>query len=108
MDRRSEAGFFREHELHPRRTLRRYGHDRYRFRDAGDISYRAQKLQIAATTTASDATLTAYVTSTNALIGTLTKQSDRFIGKFSWPTNPVNVTVKSSAGGMASKSVVTR
>lgn len=67
-----------------------------------------KKLQIAATTTASDATLTAYVTSTNALIGTLTKQGDRFIGKFSWPTNPANVTVKSSAGGMASKSVVTR
>ncbi len=67
-----------------------------------------KKLQIAATTTASDATLTAYVTSTNALIGTLTKQGSRFIGKFRWPTNPVNVTVKSSAGGTASKAVVTR
>ncbi len=67
-----------------------------------------KKLQIAATTTASDATLTAYVTSTDALIGTLTKKGSRYVGKFTWPTNPVNVTVKSSAGGMASKAVVIR
>lgn len=67
-----------------------------------------KKLQIAATTTASDATLTAHVTSTDAVIGTLTKQGARYVGKFTWPTNPVNVTVKSSAGGMASKAVVTR
>ena len=67
-----------------------------------------KKLQIAATTTASDATLTAYVTSTDALIGTLAKQGTRYVGKFSWPTNPVNITVKSSAGGTASKAVVAR
>ncbi len=66
------------------------------------------KLQIAATTTASDATLTAHVTSTDAVIGTLTKQGARYVGKFTWPTNPVNVTVKSSAGGIASKAVVAR
>lgn len=67
-----------------------------------------KKLQISATTTATDATLTAYVTSSNAFIGTLTKQSSRYIGKFTWPTNPLNITVKSSAGGMASRAVVAR
>ena len=65
-------------------------------------------LQVQATTTATSATLQVFVTSTNTLVGTLTKKDTRYQGKFSWPTNPVNITVKSSAGGSASKAVTVR
>ncbi len=44
MDRRCEAGFFREHELYPGRTLRRCRHDRYRCGDSGDLSDGTQKI----------------------------------------------------------------
>lgn len=67
-----------------------------------------KKLRVAATTTDPEATLTAYVTSTDALIGTLAKKSGRHIGQFRLPTNPQNITVKSSSGGTASRAVVTK
>jgi len=64
-------------------------------------------LSIEATSTSSSATLRAYVTSTNTLIGTLTNNGGgRYSRQFSWPSNPGNVTVKSSLGGSASCSVV--
>ncbi|HEX4666921.1 MAG TPA: hypothetical protein VH207_09990, partial [Chthoniobacterales bacterium] len=67
-----------------------------------------KQLQVQASTTATTATLQVFVTSTDTLIGTLTKKGTRYTGKFSWPTNPVNITVKSSAGGTASKAVLAR
>src|SRR6185295_18067889 len=62
-------------------------------------------LSVQATSTSTDATLQAFVTSTDTLIGTVTKKGTKYVGKFSWPTNPVSVTVKSSAGGSATKRV---
>jgi len=67
-----------------------------------------RRLRVEATSTTANATLQVFVTSTNTLVGTLTKKDTRYQGKFSWPTNPVNITVKSSAGGSASKAVTVR
>jgi hypothetical protein len=52
-------------------------------------------------------TLRAYVTSTNALIGTLNGDLDgSYIGNFSWPSNPQMITVRSSMGGSGDLAVV--
>jgi len=52
-------------------------------------------------------TLRAYVTSTNALIGTLNGDLDgSYIGTFSWPINPQMITVRSSMGGSGDLPVV--
>ncbi len=52
-------------------------------------------------------TLTAYVTSTNTLIGTLSGSLDgSYIGDFSWPTNPQMITVRSTLGGSGDLPVV--
>jgi hypothetical protein len=63
--------------------------------------YGGGELRVEATSSSSGATLTAYVTSTGALIGTLS--SGRL--RLSWPSNPGSVTVKSSLGGEASRAV---
>ena len=65
-------------------------------------------LQIKATDSDPNATLQAYVTSTNALIGNLRKNATGYVGQFSWPTNPQNITVKSNLGGSASANVRAR
>ena len=62
-------------------------------------------LQVKATDSDPNATLEAYVTSTNALIGSLSKKATGYVGKFSWPSNPQNITVKSNLGGSASANV---
>jgi hypothetical protein len=67
------------------------------------------KLRVNATSTNNSAVLTCYVTSSNTLIGTLTNNgAGRYTGQFSWPTNPQNVTVRSSFGGQASRNVTVR
>ena len=65
-------------------------------------------LQVNATDSDPNATLQAYVTSTNALIGNLRKNATGYVGKFSWPSNPLNITVKSNLGGSASANVRAR
>jgi hypothetical protein len=72
--------------------------------------YTLQKraLRIEATSTSAKATLRAYVTSTGALIGTLKKVGSKHAGQFTWPSNPQGVTVKSTAGGSASATVVAK
>ncbi len=65
-------------------------------------------LQVKATDNIAGATLQAYVTSTNTLIGTLRQNATGYIGKFSWPNNPVNITVKSNTGASASARVRAR
>jgi hypothetical protein len=73
--------------------------------------YRTSKreLRVQATSTNATATLTVFVTATNQLIGTLTGDGrGSFGGTLSFPVNPVNITVKSSAGGSASAPVSTR
>jgi hypothetical protein len=67
-----------------------------------------QQLTVQATSITSDATLQVFVTSSDTLIGTLTKRGTSYVGKFSWPTNPKSITVKSSAGGSATKKVIAR
>jgi hypothetical protein len=63
-------------------------------------------LRVEATSTNSSATLKVYVTSTNALIGTLRNEGGgRYRGEFSWSSNPGSITVKSDRGGSATKSV---
>ena len=63
-------------------------------------------LRVDATGTAPAATLRVYVTSTGALIGTLKNNGNgRFSASLSWPTFPVNITVRSSFGGSASSAV---
>ena len=70
-------------------------------------SYRSLKKQlvIAAASTSASATLTAYVTSSGQLIGTLSNLGGKYSGQFAWPTNPGSVTVRSSQGGSASRAV---
>ncbi|NUR54009.1 MAG: hypothetical protein HOQ29_06160, partial [Acidobacteria bacterium] len=69
-----------------------------------------QDLRIDATSTSANATLDVFVTSTNALIGTLTNTgggsySRTFSGM---TTNPQNVTIRSSLGGSASRTVTAK
>ena len=73
--------------------------------------YTASKktLRVDATSTNASAVLRAYVTSTGALIGTLKNSGGgRHTGQFTWPSNPQNVTVRSSLGGSASRAVTLR
>ena len=68
-----------------------------------------RRLTVDATSTSSTATLRVYVTSTGELIGKLTNQGGgKYQGQFTRSTNPVNITVRSSKGGVAGKSVVVR
>jgi hypothetical protein len=66
-------------------------------------------LNVSATSTSSNATLKAYVSSSGALIGTLSnKGGGQYEGQLSWSTNPQNITVKSSLGGSASSAVTAK
>jgi beta-propeller repeat-containing protein len=65
-----------------------------------------RSLRVDATGTEPSATLRVYVTTTGALVGTLRNTgSGRFSASLSWPTNPENITVRSSFGGSASSAV---
>ena len=65
-----------------------------------------RRLRVEATGSNPSATLRVYVTSTNALIGTLTNEGGgRYRGDFSWSTNPQNIIVRSSLGGQATRTV---
>ena len=67
------------------------------------------RLTIDATSTNATATLTAYVTSTDARIGTLRNRGDGTYRKsFRVPSNPQDVTVRSSSGGSDSSVVTTK
>ena len=64
------------------------------------------ELRVEATGSNASATLRVYVTSTNTLIGTLTNEGGgRYRGEFSWPSNPQSITVRSSLGGQATRTV---
>ena len=65
-----------------------------------------RQLRVNASGTSPTATLKAYVTATGALIGTLDNRGGKYSGQFSWPTNPQNITVRSSLGGSASAPVI--
>ncbi|HEX5838301.1 MAG TPA: VCBS repeat-containing protein [Anaerolineales bacterium] len=64
------------------------------------------ELRVEATGSNASATLSVYVTSTNTFIGTLRNEGGgRYRGDLPWPTNPQNITVRSSLGGSASRTV---
>jgi hypothetical protein len=66
-------------------------------------------LRVEATSTSASATLSVYVTSTGEEIGALTSEGGgRHRAELSWPTNPGTITVRSTAGGSATKSVVAK
>ena len=66
-----------------------------------------KRLRVTATDSNTNAILKAYVTSSGALIGTLTNNGGgNYSGAFNWPTNPQNITVKSNLGGSASATVI--
>ena len=67
-----------------------------------------RQLLIQATSSNTTATLQAFVTSSNALIGTLPKKGAKYTGKFSWSIKPVNITVKSSLRGSATAALVAK
>lgn len=73
--------------------------------------YRASNklLTVQATSSSATATLKAYVTATGVRIGTLTNNGGgSYSATFSWPSNPKNITVRSSLGGSASRAVAIR
>lgn len=73
--------------------------------------YRAsgKKLSVQATSTSASATLTVYVTATGQRIGTLANNGGgNYSAQFAWPSNPQNITVRSSLGGSATKAVTTK
>jgi hypothetical protein len=61
-------------------------------------------LRVEASSSSSSATLRVYASSTNELIGTLSGGK----GEFSWPTNPQSITVRSSLGGSATRTVTAK
>jgi hypothetical protein len=65
-----------------------------------------QNVRIDATSTSSTATLKAYATSTGALLGTLVSAGGgRYSGQLTVSANPQKITVKSSLGGSAIRTV---
>jgi len=66
-------------------------------------------LWIEVTSTSASATLNAYVTQTGQFIGTLVNNgSGRYSLRVSWPSNPLNITIRSSAGGLGTSPVTAR
>ena len=63
-------------------------------------------LRIEATSTSSNATLRVFVTSTGAALGTLSNSGGgQYRGELNVSTNPQNITVRSSLGGVATANV---
>jgi hypothetical protein len=67
------------------------------------------QLRVEASSTNASATLKVYVSATNALIGTLRNEGGgRYRGDFAWSSNPQSITVRSSAGGSATRTVTVK
>jgi hypothetical protein len=68
-----------------------------------------RKLKVEATSTSSKATLQVFNTSSGQLIGTLSNNGGGgYSGQFNSSVNPQSITVRSSLGGVATRSVVNR
>ena len=71
-----------------------------------DYQQSKQTLRVDATGSDPSATLRVFVTASGALVGTLKNNGNgRYSASLAWPTNPVNITVRSSLGGSASTAV---
>jgi hypothetical protein len=67
-----------------------------------------RELRLNARSSAASATLRVYVTSSDALIGTMRNLgAGNYSGALAWPVDPANITVRSSSCGTAS-AVVTK
>ena len=62
-------------------------------------------LRVEATSTNGSATLQVFNSGSGALIGTLSGSGGQYRGEFSVSTNPQNITVRSSLGGVATRAV---
>ena len=68
-----------------------------------------QTLRVEATSTSSNATLQVFVTATGQLLGTLSNNGGgQYRAELRVSTNPQNITVRSSLGGVATSSVAAR
>ena len=68
-----------------------------------------KQLRVEATSSQSTATLNVYTTTTNQLIGKLgSTRNGRYSGTFTWPSNPGQITVRSTLGGAATRTVTTK
>lgn len=68
-----------------------------------------RRLRVDATSTRSNATLQVFVTSSGQLLGTLSNSGGgQYRGELNAATNPQNITVRSSLGGVATRSVEVR
>ena len=68
-----------------------------------------QTLRVEATSTSSNATLQVFVTATGQLLGTLSNNGGgQYRAELRVATNPQNITVRSSLGGVATASVVAK
>ncbi len=68
-----------------------------------------RRLRVEAASSNSSATLTVHVTSTNAVIGTLSNDGGgRYGGDLSWSVNPQSITVRSNRGGTATRTVTAK
>jgi hypothetical protein len=66
-------------------------------------------LRIEATSTSNNATLRVFVTATGQLLGTLSNNGGgQYRAELSAVTDPQNITVRSSLGGVATASVVAK
>ena len=72
-----------------------------------EYSKSGKRLRVEASSNKPTATLKVFRTATGELIGTLSSTGGgKYSGQFSWPSNPQNITVRSSLGGSASAPVV--
>jgi hypothetical protein len=68
-----------------------------------------RQLRVEATSSNASATLRVYASATNTLIGTLRNEGGgRYRGEFSLSSNPQQITVRSSLGGSATRSVTVK
>jgi len=66
-------------------------------------------LRVDATSDAPGAALSVRETRSGAFIGTLTRSNgSAYRGEFTWPVNPLNVTVRSDRCGLAASSVTAK
>ena len=74
-----------------------------------DYDSAKRSLRVEATSTRSNATLQVFVTAGGQLIGTLTNNGGgKYTGQFNSVANPQSITVRSSLGGAATRSVVVK
>lgn len=65
-------------------------------------------LKVEASSNRASATLQVFVTSSGALVGTLSNSGGKYSGQFTLNVNPQNITVRSSSGGQTTRAVTVK